>query len=468
MTRFVRTFTGSVAAGAISLTGACGWIIGLDEFTDQSPPGPDAGGGGGGACSTPSDCPGGEHGNATCEEGTCGFACAQGFADCDSTVGCETATTEDRNNCGGCGVTCGAFCEASSCNDPIAVATGYRHTCALLSDGSVWCWGANNEGQLGDGTLEDRHLPTRVTLPEPAVEIAAGGIKPQADIAETAHTCAVLANHSMMCWGSNIWSQLGIGAAPGSTLPEAVSLDNVEHVSAGGRHTCALRADATLYCWGNNSSGQIGNGSSQTAVLPANVGGSFARVAAGGHHTCAITTGASLQCWGSDSSGQLGIGAQGDKALPVSVSVGSNVVDVSAGGSHTCARRAVGMYCWGNGFAGQLGLGSFSDQSTPQPLSLPGISLIDLGSAHSSAVANGAAYIWGANYDGQLGDGTAVNSPDPKPLRLANVTSISLGAGHSCALTSAGAAFCWGANNAGQLGDGTTDARGSPTAVAWP
>lgn len=437
----------TLAAG-MTATG-CGWILGLDEFTDQPPPSADAGVPV--ECTSPEDCPAGEHGSAACEAGTCTFTCEVGFADCDDAVGCETSTSEDKSNCGGCGVTCSAYCQQSICNDPVLVAAMDNHTCALLKDGSVWCWGRNSDGQVGDGTTTLKAMPTKISLPGAATHVAGGG---------RLHTCALLADQTVACWGANSKGQLGIGSTTGSTVPVPALISGVRRVSAGRESTCAVKADDTLLCWGSIISGG--------ATSPVQVASSVADVSVGVDHACLITTTGALECWGSNLYGELGIGSGGDQTEPHSVSGVPDAIQVACGAWDTCARNAVGMYCWGASWAGQLGLGDTTPHDVPQALDLPSVQFLALGYEHSSASAGGELYTWGRNQFGQLGDATAVDKHAPVNISLAGVKMMSLGTGHSCALTDAGVLLCWGHNAYGQLGDGTTVSKSVPTPVVWP
>ena len=456
MIRNLRALGLGTVLGVAAAAMGCGWIIGLDEFTDQPPPGEDIDAGEEVGCSSSADCPTGEHGSASCEAGACSFACEDGFADCDETPGCETSTSADKSNCGGCGVTCSAYCEGSTCNDPVFIAAMRRHTCAVLKDGSVWCWGWNVGGALGDGTTIDRLTPTRVLLPGPAVQVAgAAGYGGN-------HTCALLADQTVACWGSNQFGELGDGSKDASSVPVPVSLPGVRQIATQQQATCALTLDDTLFCWGNIV--PVAGG----APSPVEIVSSVASISMGGGHACLITTGGALQCWGSNSFGQLGIGPQGDQTAPVTVSGMADVIEVACGGLHTCARNGVGTRCWGNSSDGQLGLGDMTSHDLPQPLDLPSVELLALGFRHSSAIVNGGVRMWGRNNAGQLGDGTAVEELSPKDIGLNGVKMTALGEGHTCALTDVGLLLCWGDNGIGQLGDGTTISTSVPTPVVWP
>lgn len=202
--------------------------------------------------------------------------------------------------------------------DVTRIDTGAFHTCALDDAGALSCWGLNLFGELGDGTFEDRDAPVPVTLPAAVVSFSAGGdvheqVGGSYDI--TDHTCALLADSTVMCWGSNRKGQLGFDpdVSETSNVPVAIpGLDGAAiEISAGGQHTCALLKTGGVACWGFNGSGQLGNGESGGWLLePTLVDGidDAIGVTAGGRHTCALLADGSLHCWGDGDDGRLGVG----------------------------------------------------------------------------------------------------------------------------------------------------------------
>ncbi len=354
----------------------------------------------------------------------------------------------------------------------VSVAAGGAHTCALLGDGSVRCWGSNGAGQLGDNTSSNRLVPVVVSGLSGAVAITAGN----------QHTCALLATGAARCWGFNATGQLGDGTTVPRRTPVLVAdLDRAIAITAGGGHTCALRADGTGRCWGSNLSGQLGDGSTSQRVVPVTVAGLLNAIAitAGLQHTCALTVDGRGHCWGNNGSGQMGNGTTGGERhtqVVVSSSL-SNGVAISAGSQHTCGLQADGSAkCWGSDSFGQLGDGVFVIDGvgeTPTPV-LAGAGTftardVAAGRNHTCAVrANGTVACWGANDSGQIGDGTIggarlvpVNVPN-----LGNVVAIAAGEAHTCALLASGTARCWGLNASGQLGSNTASSISpTPTAV---
>ncbi len=287
------------------------------------------------------------------------------------------------------------------------VSAGGFHTCAVLSGGAVECWGDNEQGELGDGTLTNRSVPVAVEGIASAVSVSAGG-------GDLAHTCAVLSGGAVECWGDNEQGELGDGTKTTSLVPVAVSgIANAVSVSSGLYHSCALLSGGTVECWGDNHYGQLGNGTNTASSTPVAVGGiaNAVSISGGGLHTCALLSGGAIKCWGSNRHGQLGDGATTSRSTPVAVSGIANAVNVSSGTFHTCAALRDGtVKCWGYSLLGRLGNGQSSETvlgTTP----------------------------------------VAVN-------RIANAVAASAGSDSSCAVLSDGTVKCWGGNLYDQLGNG--------------
>ncbi len=351
-----------------------------------------------------------------------------------------------------------------------AIAAGVLHTCALTDSGRVKCWGDNSEGELGDGTTDDSLEPVPVSgLGTDVVGISTGW----------RHTCALTEVGGVKCWGANNSGQLGDGSPSERRLtPVDVTglTSGVVAISAGGSHTCALTDAGGIWCWGSNLSGALGDGSGMARRTPVRVHGlssGVAQIAGGSYHTCAVTAAGEAKCWGLNDAGQLGIGTTNDQPTPVTVAgLRGGIAAIAPGESHTCALTTAGAaHCWGANDYAQLGNGRTSERHEPVDVAglTTGAAAISADPLHACAVMDsGRARCWGDNDYGQLGDGTT--SDRSTPVRVddlrQDVVATSGGQFHTCALTHAGRVKCWGGNFQGQLGDGTRRQRLSPVVVS--
>ncbi|MBU6335965.1 MAG: RCC1 repeat-containing protein, partial [Chloroflexi bacterium] len=354
----------------------------------------------------------------------------------------------------------------------VQIAAGGAHSCALTSAGGVWCWGLNWNGQIGDGTTTNRLTPVAVSGLGSGVRAIALG---------DSHSCALTSGGAVLCWGSNNNGELGDGTlVERRTTPVAVRTlgSGVQAIAAGGSgsngSSCALLGSGAVRCWGANAFGQLGDGSTTDRRAPVAVSTLNSGVQAidvGGSHACALTGLGVFVCWGDNTFGQLGDGSTNSSSVPVAVSLVSRGSAISAGEAHTCAvNRDGAVFCWGRNHIGQLGDGTTADRRTRRLVSgmTSGMTAVAAGARHSCALTSGGAVrCWGRNQSGQLGDGSGADRSVPVALPLlgSGVRALAAGSEHSCALTTAGAVFCWGYNVVGAVGDGTTTGRLQPVPV---
>ena len=358
---------------------------------------------------------------------------------------------------------------------PVQLARGYQHTCVVAGSGSLYCFGRNDNGQLGLGTASAVNLPMRVD-----------GILVRAADGGFTHTCAIALDGSLHCWGSDTNGQLGLGSTlPGATraAPAAVALGSSwSEVSAGHSHTCAIRVDGTLWCWGRNGARQLGVGDStdrpsptQVLIVAPEVGpdDQWAVVSAGDDHTCAIQVDGSLWCWGSNGNGQLGRSETVIRERPGRVGMRNDWSRVSLGRDTSCAVDSAGAaWCWGRNDVGQLGVGDLLDRATPTAVSLPATASFAFGVACGCALTlDGTVYAFGDNEWGALGtlplpvsSATPIEIPFPPGVEPA---AIAAGNGGCCATTD-DEVWCWGRNDSGETGGGDTVHHPTPVRAALP
>jgi cysteine-rich repeat protein len=433
------------------------------------------------SCHGDDDCPAG----LPCASGRCdtlethacvldllsdGTPCREKAGPCDLAERC-TGTSEEcpADELVAAGTVCnggaGLCTHDGSCVVPL-LALGSRHSCAIVPAGGVKCWGRNDNGELGNGTLSPSLSPVAVEgLPDAAALSLGVGF-----------SCAVESPETVKCWGLNDRGQLGSGDTMNSPTPvtvEGLPAATVMALAVGGSHSCAALDNGEAWCWGANDHGQLGVADPDFSPLPVKAGplvGSVRSLTAGENHTCGVLDGGIVLCWGCNDFGQLGNGTLEGGAGPVEVKgLKAPALLVAAGRSHSCALlEDGGIMCWGRNVEGQLGNGETED--APSAVSVAGLAgaAIDLeAGGHTCAVlSSGIVDCWGNNAQGQLGDGSTTSKPAPVAVSgLAGGVAVSAGEAHSCAFVAGGGLFCWGSNDSGQLGTGTSAGSVLPASV---
>ncbi|MDA8838039.1 hypothetical protein N9N26_02120, partial [Candidatus Poseidoniales archaeon] len=361
----------------------------------------------------------------------------------------------------------------------VSVSIGQYHSCAILDDGSLKCWGRNYYGELGIGGTTGSS--TKYTTPQ-TVNLGTGRTAVSVSSGQY-HTCAILDDGSLKCWGQGTSGQLGIGSTIAQNTPQLVNLGTgrtAVSVDLGNSNTCVILDDGTLKCWGQGNGGQLGIGSNVNQITPQTVdlgtGRTAVSVSAGSSHTCAVLDDGSLKCWGYNNYGQLGIGSTTNQNTPqlVNLGTGRTSESVSLGQFHTCAvLDDDSLKCWGYNYYGQLGIGSTTYQTTPHTVFLATNQIPKSVSSHdystcvifqdSRAMCMGQLGFWfhGGSY-------TSISHKTPEYLARnteVKIDEVTVGHYHTCAVLDDGSLKCWGQNIYGQLGIGSTTNNDMPQTV---
>ncbi len=354
------------------------------------------------------------------------------------------------------------------------VSTGANHACAVSTDGTPYCWGFGNTGQLGHGTTASKDVPTLVS----------GGLSiASIDAAGDGRTCAITTSGQTYCWGENFSGELGIGSTgPNELTPALVAGGHTfQEVHNSGSYTCARDLGGAAYCWGNNSFGWVGDGTFTSRVVPtAVVGGLTFQSLSIGAGSCGLTTGGAGYCWGGTGRSQLGNGGTaGSFNTPQPIAGGHTFDELEIWGDSGCGLEPGGdVYCWGTNWTGALAVAPIdvagsAGEPTPLLAGVPTnfVALAAGGFFNCGLDGSGAAYCWGQNKSGTLGVDPATTTEDcreftPTITSTCSSVPVPVSGGHSfvqidagtnnvCGLTTDGEIWCWGRADIGALGDGS-------------
>jgi len=350
-----------------------------------------------------------------------------------------------------------------------------------LYDSAVYCWGTNASGQLGTGTTVTSLTPVPV---DTSGVLATKTIKSL--VAGAAHTCVLTTDGKLFCWGVNSNGQLGIGSTTRSLVPVEVTMTGallgktIASVAANNDTTCVISTEGKAYCWGINANGQIGNGTTTTSTVPVAVtdtgaltGKILNSISTGLYFSCATATTGEIFCWGRNTNGELGNGTTTNSTTPVAVTMseamaGKVAVSVATNQANNCALTEDGLvFCWGVGF--YLGRTVNTNSSVPVAIDMTGqlvgkkvLQVVAKNTTTCLVASDNQAYCWGGSTGGQRGDNSTasfVNPPTPVykagVLNGLSILSISNGSNNSCVVASDNQIYCWGGNTSGQLGTGS-------------
>jgi len=407
-------------------------------------------------------------------------------------------------------------------NWAIATAGEYYHSLALKTDGSLWAWGSNNVGQLGDGTTVDKNSPLQIVCPCTPTSstttfsncgsylwngntyISSGTYaKTGLTNAEGCDSTAILnltikqltssttnititTSQLPYSWNGYNYNFAGnytahltnaVGCDSAATLNLTVVSGCFKKVIVGDYHTVAIKTDGTLWAWGHNYFGQLGDGTTVTKISPVQIGtaNDWASVNNSFDYTIALKTDGTLWAWGYNFYGQLGDGTGITRKSPVQIGIANNWASVGIRNQHTEALKTDGsLWAWGLNNFGQLGDGTTVDKYSPVQIGAANNwASVGTGDNHTVAIkTDGSLWAWGKNSAGQLGDGTGINKKSPMQIGTAtNWAKVSAGDNHTLAIKTDGSLWAWGWNSDGQLGDGTGISKYSPvqigTATNW-
>ena len=334
------------------------------------------------------------------------------------------------------------------------IAAGLWNTCAIDLSGALWCWGTNAVGQLGQGNSggADAMGPVRVaSLGNEVVDVAIGGN----------HVCAVKQDESVWCWGYNQFGEIGDGTNTASPTPVQVGALKATALGSGVNHTCAIAPDASVWCWGFNLDEELGDGTAVNRSSPVQVASMSGAldVHGGDRFSCARAVDGTAWCWGHGAWGERGDGTTTITSGPAQVlTVGDGVSAVGTGWDFACASETDGgLACWGLGASGDIGSDAGIQPTPANVLGLPSVKSLAVGGGYVCVLdTSGVVWCFGDNDSGQVG-GATPSGPTPRQVAglPLDVSQLVAGDAHTCALRATGAILCWGANESGELGKGS-------------
>ncbi len=338
-----------------------------------------------------------------------------------------------------------------------ATAASFGFTVGIKSDGTLWAWGNNVYGQLGDGTTVAKDTSTQEATAATDWSSIAVGI---------GHTAALKSDDTLWAWGYNFSGQLGDGTTVDKDTPTQIGSTTWSAITAGTEYTVGIKSDGTLWAWGHNALGQLGDGTVVNKDIPTQIGSAtnWSTVAAGGHHTVGIKSDGTLWAWGYNPRGQLGDGTNVSKNTPTQIG-SATWSAITAGFEHTVGIKSDGtLWAWGGNRGGQLGDGTDISKDIPTQIGSATWSTVDGGFEQTMAIdKDGALWAWGSNSSGQLGDGTDVSKDTPTQIGSTTWTAIASGVEHTAAIKPDGTLWIWGDNEYGQLGLGASADKDTPT-----
>lgn len=362
------------------------------------------------------------------------------------------------------------------------------HACARINAQRLQCWGDNAQGQLGNGTT---------TLSMVPVEVDMTGVLAGKDITQIATndetSCVADTQGGVYCWGSNAQGQLGNGTHTSSSLPVAVNVsvfggEVIQELDGGDLHMCAITVTGKVGCWGTNAYGQLGIGSTAVdSTVPvlldtsgALAGKTIVQLVVGDHASCVVTSEGRLYCWGWNGYGTIGDGTTSTRRSPVEIDMSGVLagkkIRMVAMGFHGCVLTEDNqLYCWGRNDYNQTGDGTTTNRPSPVAVNMSGVlagktfTQIIAGPYHTCVLSDqGLSYCWGKNDTGATGDGTTTFKNAPVATDVSGVlagkplTMLTNGDDRTCGMDMAGNLYCWGWNGYGALGIGNMVNQPSP------